>query len=57
MRPAQRLTVSDTPTVMALGAVLYLDEGLATAGLLAARVRTDVQNVLVDLQLMALKLL
>ena len=49
--------MSDTSTVMALGAVLFLDEGLATAGLLAAGVQTDVKNVPVDLQLVALTML
>jgi hypothetical protein len=34
----------------------YLDGGLATAGLLATGAQTDVQNVPVDLQLMAPKL-
>ncbi len=36
--------------------VLYLDRGLATAGLLATGAQTDVQNVPVDLQLVTPKL-
>ena len=37
--------------------VVYLDGGLATAGLISTGVQTDVQNVSVDLQLVALRLL
>ena len=37
--------------------VEYLDGGLATAGLLSNSVQTGVQNVPVDLQLVALRLL
>jgi len=39
-----------------MGTAVYLDGGLATAGLLATGAQTDVQNVPVDLQLMAPKL-
>ena len=37
--------------------VVYLDGGLATAGLISTGVQTDVQNVSVDLKLAALRLL
>ena len=49
--------MSDATTVIAMGGgAVYLDGGLATAGLLATGAQTDVQNVPVDLLLVTPKL-